>query len=112
MRVLVVTGATGKQGGAVARKFHERGHQVIALVRLPEAGPARALEAAGIELAAGDLADPRMLRKAASGASGVFGISVPLGPGDLEQEVASAYHTAFCRRRRCRPGRPRRGRPR
>ena len=87
MRVLI-TGATGKQGGTVARQLHERGHKVIAPVRRPEAGPARALAAAGIELAVGDLADAQALHKAASGAAAAFGISVPFGPGGLEQEVA------------------------
>jgi uncharacterized protein YbjT (DUF2867 family) len=87
MRVLV-TGATGKHGGAVARQLNKHGHQVVALVRQPDAAPARALAGAGIELAAGDLADAETLRKAASGAAAVFGISVPFGPGGAGQEVA------------------------
>ena len=86
MRVLV-TGATGKQGGAVTRQLNERGHQVVALVRQPDAAPARTLAAADIELAAGDLADAAALRKAASGAAAIFGISVPFGPGGPGQEV-------------------------
>jgi uncharacterized protein YbjT (DUF2867 family) len=89
MRVLV-TGATGKQGSAVARQLNKRGHQVVALVRQPDAAAARALAAVGIELAAGDLADAETLRKAASGAAAVFGISVPFGPGGPGQEVAQA----------------------
>jgi uncharacterized protein YbjT (DUF2867 family) len=87
MRVLV-TGATGKQGGAVARQLNQRGHQVVALVRQPDTAPARALAAAGIELSAGDLAGAEALRKAASGAAAIFGISVPFGPGSPGQEVA------------------------
>lgn len=86
MRVLV-TGATGKQGGAVARQLNDRGHQVVALVRQPDAERACTLAAAGIELAAGDLTDPEALRKAASGAAAIFGISVPFGPGGPGQEV-------------------------
>jgi uncharacterized protein YbjT (DUF2867 family) len=87
MRVLV-TGATGKQGGAVARQLNQRGHQVVALVRQPDTAPARALAAVGIELSAGDLAGAEALRKAASGAAAIFGISVPFGPGSPGQEVA------------------------
>lgn len=87
MRVLV-TGATGKQGGAVARQLNQRGHQVVALVRQPDAAPARALATAGIELATGDLADAEALRKAAPDAAAIFGISVPFGPGGTGQEIA------------------------
>lgn len=87
MRILV-TGATGKQGGAVARQLNNRGHQVVALVRQPDAERARTLAAAGIEVAVGDLADAEALRKEASGAAAIFGISVPFGPGGLGQEVA------------------------
>ena len=42
-RTVLVTGATGLQGGAVARTLLERGHQVRALTRHPDAPAARAL---------------------------------------------------------------------
>lgn len=54
MRV-VITGATGFVGGAVARVLKARGDDVVAIVRDP--GRAAGLAAAGVELAAGDLAD-------------------------------------------------------
>ena len=58
MRVLV-TGAAGFVGGAVARLLKARGDEVVAIVRDP--GRAAGLAAAGVELAAGDLADVAVL---------------------------------------------------
>ena len=68
MRVLV-TGATGKIGGAVAHRLAARGDEVVALVR----DPSRAREALpGLELAVGDVTDPASLRDACRGVEGVF----------------------------------------
>ena len=69
MRALV-TGATGKVGNAVARQLHERGHEVVALVRDPAS--AAATVPAGIELARGDVTDVESLRRAAEGIEGAF----------------------------------------
>jgi dihydroflavonol-4-reductase len=67
---LLVTGATGKVGNAVARRLVNRGDDVVALVR--NAAKARDLLPAGVELASGDVTDPESLRRAAEGADGVF----------------------------------------
>ena len=55
---LLVTGATGKVGNAVARRLVDRGDEVVALVR--NAAKARDLLPAGVELAGGDVTDPRI----------------------------------------------------
>ncbi|MEU5727334.1 NmrA family NAD(P)-binding protein [Micromonospora sp. NPDC047738] len=88
MVAVLVTGATGRQGGAVADLLLERGHEVIAYVRSPESPAARGLSAKGARLAPGDLADAAALTKAAAAADAVFGLSVPFGAGGKEQEVA------------------------
>jgi dihydroflavonol-4-reductase len=67
---LLVTGATGKIGNAVARRLVERGDEVVALVR--DVNKARDLLPAEVELAPGDVTDPGSVREAASGAEGVF----------------------------------------
>jgi dihydroflavonol-4-reductase len=67
MRILV-TGATGKIGNAVARALSARGEEVVALVR--DVPRARGLLPAGVELATGDVTDPESLRRAAEGAEG------------------------------------------
>ena len=67
---LLVTGATGKIGNAVARRLVERGDEVVALVR--DVNKARDLLPREAELAHGDVTDPGSVRAAASGAEGVF----------------------------------------
>ncbi|MET8774830.1 NmrA family NAD(P)-binding protein [Nocardia sp. NPDC004654] len=69
---ILVTGGTGKQGGATARRLLADGIPVRALVRDPDAPAARALAEAGAELAIGDFDAPDTLVKAATGARGVF----------------------------------------
>src|SRR6202043_3330699 len=51
-RRVLVTGATGQQGGAVARALLARGHRVKALTRKPDSGAARQLMSAGADLVA------------------------------------------------------------
>ncbi|WP_214410471.1 NmrA family NAD(P)-binding protein [Sphaerisporangium fuscum] len=87
MTAVLVIGATGKQGGAVTDLLLRRGHDVTAYVRSPESQAARSLAAQGVRLMAGDLADREALAKAAAGAEAVFGLSVPFGPGGMEQEI-------------------------
>jgi len=67
---LLVTGATGKIGNAVARRLADRGDEVVALVR--DVNKARELLPPEVELAPGDVTDPASVHKAASGADGVF----------------------------------------
>ncbi|MCA2223087.1 NmrA/HSCARG family protein [Nonomuraea aurantiaca] len=88
MTKVIVIGATGNQGGAVADLLLERGHEVVAYVRSVESPAAKALFAQGAQLATGDLADPDGLQKACTGADAVFGFSVPFGEGGKDAEVA------------------------
>lgn len=73
MRALV-TGATGFTGGHLARALRAQGDEVRALVRSRDAR-ARALEAAGIELAVGDLAQRGSLDAAVAGIDVVYNIA-------------------------------------
>jgi uncharacterized protein YbjT (DUF2867 family) len=69
---VLVTGATGNQGGAVARALLVAGRPVRALVRDPSSAPALRLAAAGATLVHGDLDDPASLKEAVTGATAVF----------------------------------------
>ncbi|MFE1591779.1 NmrA family NAD(P)-binding protein [Nocardia sp. NPDC058705] len=69
---VLITGATGKQGGATAHRLLTEGHPVRALVRDPDSPAARALAAAGAQLAVGDFDDPASLRAATTGTRAVF----------------------------------------
>jgi uncharacterized protein YbjT (DUF2867 family) len=78
---ILVTGATGKQGGATARRLLADGRPVRALVRDPAAPAAAELAAAGAELVRGDFDDPASLPPALDGVGAVFGIPpVAIGP--------------------------------
>jgi uncharacterized protein YbjT (DUF2867 family) len=74
--VILVVGATGAQGGSVARHLLRRGaFAVRALTRRPGAERALALRAAGAEIVQGDLEDIPGLRTAMEGCSAVFGVT-------------------------------------
>ncbi|GGQ55738.1 NmrA family NAD(P)-binding protein [Couchioplanes azureus] len=92
MSSVLVIGATGRQGGAVARLLLDHGHDVTVYVRSPKSPAAAALATAGARIVAGDLRDPDALAAAASGADAVFGLSVPFGPGGQRDEVAQGRH--------------------
>ncbi|WP_433172521.1 NmrA family NAD(P)-binding protein [Actinoallomurus sp. CA-150999] len=88
---ILVTGATGKQGGATARRLLTGGWPVRALVRDLAAPAAAALAAAGAQLVRGDFDDPASLPPAFDGTAAVFGIPpVAFGPAgpDTDLEVA------------------------
>ncbi len=62
-RSVLVTGATGKQGGAVARELLARGYRVRAMTRKPKDEKAQALARLGAQWAVGGpLALPAALR--------------------------------------------------
>ncbi len=71
---ILVTGATGKQGGAVARLLLASGWPVRALTRDPEKPASRLLTARGAELVKGDLNERASLDAALKGVYGVFSV--------------------------------------
>ncbi len=76
---VLVTAATGRQGGATARALLASGAtRVRVMVRSREAPNAKALAAAGAEVVVGDLDDTGSLRAACSGVRGVFSMQAPI----------------------------------
>src|SRR5918998_731550 len=73
-RLVLVSGATGQQGGAVARSLLERGIGVRALTRDPEKPEARELVELGAEVASGDLEDRSSIERVLDGVHGVFSV--------------------------------------
>ena len=74
-KTVLVTGATGHQGGAVASELLSRGgYDVRAMTRKPDGEKARELRSRGAEVVVGDLNDEASLRKAMQGAWGVFAV--------------------------------------
>jgi uncharacterized protein YbjT (DUF2867 family) len=73
-RTIVVTGATGKQGGAVARELVRRGFRVRAITRDPSKPAAMTLGGLGVEVMRGDLDDPESLRAPLESAHGLYSV--------------------------------------
>jgi uncharacterized protein YbjT (DUF2867 family) len=78
---ILVTGATGQQGGALARLLLQRGHSVRAFTRNPTSEKASRLQHLGAELFKGDFNDPASLKKAALGMDVVFAMGTPYEDG-------------------------------
>jgi uncharacterized protein YbjT (DUF2867 family) len=90
---VVVTGSTGKQGGAVAQGLLERGHMVRAVTRDPSSSQAKSLANAGATLVAASLEDTAAITKALEGATSLFAMTTPFGGGtdaEIRQGVAAA----------------------
>lgn len=93
-RTIVVTGATGGQGGATARHLLAEGWQVRALVRNETKPEVDALRRRGAEIVVADLDDLDQVRAAVAGAHGVFSVQTILGGGGLEAEVRQGMNLA------------------
>jgi uncharacterized protein YbjT (DUF2867 family) len=91
-KTILVTGATGHQGGAVLRHLRERGFAVRALTRDPDKPGARSLQAPGIEVARGDFGDVQSLMRALDGVSGAYAVqdSNPGFETEVRQGIAFA----------------------
>lgn len=75
-KTIAVFGATGAQGGSVARALLNRGvFAVRAITRKTDSPAANALRELGAEVVNGDLDDPASLSAALAGVYGVFGVT-------------------------------------
>jgi uncharacterized protein YbjT (DUF2867 family) len=85
--LIVITGATGQQGGATARELLAAGHRIRAVTRKPDGEPARALKNQGAEVVRGDLDDPGSLEQAFKGAWGLYAVQNTWEAGVEQEEV-------------------------
>ena len=97
-RLILVTGATGKQGGAVLRHLREKGFPVRALTRDPDKPQARALTGHGTEVVRGDLDDRASLTRALDGVYGVYSVQSRTEKG-IEAEIRQGIALADAARR-------------
>lgn len=84
---ILVLGATGGQGGAVAGALLDRGASVRALVRAPDSSRARRIAAHGVDIVIGALDDRASLGAAMRGVRAVFALTTPFEAG-VDAEVA------------------------
>ena len=97
-RTIVVTGATGKQGGAAFRHLKQRGFALRALVRNPEKPAARQLEGSRVEVLRGDFDDTASMERALDGADGAYSVQAWQGGPETEIREGIAFAEAANRR--------------
>src|SRR5437879_12507908 len=78
---VLVTGATGKQGGHVARLLLKRGHSVQAFTRKADSPAARELAKLGAEIVTGDLGERASVERAVEGVDRIFAMVRPFEAG-------------------------------
>jgi uncharacterized protein YbjT (DUF2867 family) len=86
-KMILVSGATGQQGGSVARELLARGYRVRAMTRKPQSEPALSLARLGAQLAQGDLDDEASVARALAGAWGAFAVQNTWEAGVEKEEV-------------------------
>jgi len=96
--LVLITGSTGKQGGAIARELLAKGHKVRAMTRHTDGAEAKALGRLGAEVVAGDLDDAASLERAAAGAWGLFSLQNTWEAG-VEREEEQGKRLADVARR-------------
>ena len=75
-KIILVTGATGAQGGSVAKALLKKGKFDVRILTRDDTSPkAISLQYAGADLVIGDFEDIPRLRKAMEGVYGVFGVT-------------------------------------
>jgi len=92
-KIIAVFGATGAQGGGLARAIladKNSEFTVRAVTRDPQSDKAKALAALGAEVIQADLAHPESVRKAMEGAHGAYCVTFFWAHFSPEQEAAEA----------------------
>jgi uncharacterized protein YbjT (DUF2867 family) len=92
-KTILVTGATGKQGGAVAKLLLERGHAVRALTRDADSPKAKALASKGGQIVTGAMDDRAAMDRAVGGVDAVFCMTTPFQAG-MEGETKQGITVA------------------
>lgn len=92
-RKVLITGATGKQGGSAVRHMLGKGWNLTALTRDPKSKPAEALLEKGVEIVQGDMEDASSLDGCLRGVYGVYSVQDFWSVG-AKREVAQGKNLA------------------
>lgn len=96
---ILVTGATGRQGGAVARHLLKNGYKVVVMTRSPQGEKAGMFRALGAEVVQGDYDAPKSCDLALEGMWGVFAVQNTWEAG-VEREEAQGKRFAELARKK------------
>src|SRR4051812_4418198 len=96
-KIITVFGATGAQGGSLARAILNDTNSefmVRAVTRNPDSDKAKALSALGAEVVKGDIGDVESLKRTLEGAYGAFFVTFFWDHLSPEQETSEAKNMA------------------
>jgi uncharacterized protein YbjT (DUF2867 family) len=97
-RIILISGATGQQGGATARALAGKGFKLRALTRTPDSDAAKALASAtGAELVKGELDDEASLKAALAGAWGAYAVQNTWTAGVAGEETQGKRFATLAR---------------
>ncbi|MBN1291380.1 MAG: NmrA/HSCARG family protein [Candidatus Latescibacteria bacterium] len=86
-KTILVTGATGQQGGAIARELLAKDYHIKAMTRNTHSEKAQTLAKLGAELVQADLDDAATLRKVIKDAWGVYAVQNTWEAGVENEEI-------------------------
>jgi uncharacterized protein YbjT (DUF2867 family) len=86
-KTVLVSGATGHQGGATARELLAHGYRVRAMTRKPQSDPAQSLGKLGAEVVQGDLDNEASIARALEGAWGAYAVQNTWEAGIEKEEI-------------------------
>ncbi len=92
-RKILVSGATGQQGGSVVQALLKEGHQVVGITRNPESTKALALKAQQVEMISVDFTDSEKLVEIMRNVDTVFAMTTPF-EGGHDHETAQGISMA------------------
>ncbi len=98
--IILVSGATGKQGGAVARELLLNGYRVRAMTRDPSNPAAKELGRSGAEIVKADFDRPETIGEALKGVWGVFSVQNSWEAGVEREEAQGKRFAELARRAR------------
>lgn len=97
--IILVTGATGNQGGAIARQLLSRGYRVRAVTRNPESDKAKSLTGLGAQVVQGDYDDPQSLERALEGVWGAYSVQNTWEAGVVKEEEQGKLFAEIARQK-------------
>jgi uncharacterized protein YbjT (DUF2867 family) len=96
--IILITGATGNQGGAIARRLLSRGYHVRAMTRNVEGDKAKALTRLGAQVVQGDFDDPQSLERALQGVWGAYSVQNNMEGGVAKEEEQGKLFAELAKR--------------
>lgn len=96
--IILVTGATGNQGGAIARQLLSKGYRVRAMTRNPDSEKSKALAELGAEVVRGEFDDPESMERALEGAWGAYSVQNTWEAGVAREEEQGKLFAELARK--------------